>query len=85
MVAARKLWQWAKEANDAGDVFPIHGTCLGFQLLVRRPAGAAAAAPGSREASGALLPQGGAVPPLPCSQPTTSLCCPAPALIHSTS
>lgn len=33
VVAARKLWSWAKEANDAGDVFPIHGTCLGFQLL----------------------------------------------------
>ncbi|PSC69860.1 gamma-glutamyl hydrolase [Micractinium conductrix] len=33
VVAARKLWQWAKEANDGGDVFPIHGTCLGFQLL----------------------------------------------------
>lgn len=33
VVAARKLWSWAKEANDNGDVFPIHGTCLGFQLL----------------------------------------------------
>lgn len=33
VIAARKIWQWAKEANDAGDVFPIHGTCLGFQLL----------------------------------------------------
>jgi gamma-glutamyl hydrolase len=33
VVAARKLWTWAKEANDGGDVFPIHGTCLGFQLL----------------------------------------------------
>lgn len=33
VVAARKLWNWAKEANNAGDIFPIHGTCLGFQLL----------------------------------------------------
>ena len=33
VVAARKLWTWAREANDAGDPFPIHGTCLGFQLL----------------------------------------------------
>lgn len=33
VIAARKLWSWAKEANDKGDVFPIHGTCLGFQLL----------------------------------------------------
>jgi gamma-glutamyl hydrolase len=34
VVAARKLWTWAKEANDAGgDTFPIWGTCLGFQLL----------------------------------------------------
>jgi hypothetical protein len=33
VVAARKLWTWAREANDAGEVFPIHGTCLGFQLL----------------------------------------------------
>lgn len=33
VVAARKLWTWAKQRNDEGDVFPIHGTCLGFQLL----------------------------------------------------
>ena len=33
VVAAKKLWQWAKEANDNGDPFPIWGTCLGFQLL----------------------------------------------------
>ncbi|KAL6765833.1 class I glutamine amidotransferase-like protein [Haematococcus lacustris] len=33
VIAARKLFNWAVQANDAGDVFPIHGTCLGFQLL----------------------------------------------------
>jgi len=33
VIAARKLFNWAVEANDNGDVFPIHGTCLGFQLL----------------------------------------------------
>ena len=33
MQTARKLFNWAVEANDAGDVFPIHGTCLGHQLL----------------------------------------------------
>lgn len=33
VMAARKLFNWAKEANDQGDVFPIHGTCLGHQLL----------------------------------------------------
>ncbi|KAF5835633.1 peptidase C26-domain-containing protein [Dunaliella salina] len=33
VLAARKLFQWAVQANDAGDPFPIHGTCLGFQLL----------------------------------------------------
>ena len=33
VVAARKLWRWAREATDAGRTFPIHGTCLGFQLL----------------------------------------------------
>lgn len=33
VVAARKLWTWAREANDEGRLFPIHGTCLGFQLL----------------------------------------------------
>ncbi|GIL92877.1 hypothetical protein Vretimale_14806 [Volvox reticuliferus] len=33
VLAARKLFNWAIEANDAGKVFPIHGTCLGFQLL----------------------------------------------------
>lgn len=30
---ARQLYQWAVEANDAGNPFPIWGTCLGFQLL----------------------------------------------------
>lgn len=33
VVTARKLYNWAIEANDAGDFFPIHGTCLGHQLL----------------------------------------------------
>ncbi|KAG2450314.1 hypothetical protein HYH02_004819 [Chlamydomonas schloesseri] len=33
VIAARKLFNWALEANNKGDVFPIHGTCLGFQLL----------------------------------------------------
>ncbi|GIL44397.1 hypothetical protein Vafri_1876 [Volvox africanus] len=33
VIAARKLFNWALQANDAGKVFPIHGTCLGFQLL----------------------------------------------------
>mmetsp|Transcript_28012 Transcript_28012/g.75667 ORF Transcript_28012/g.75667 Transcript_28012/m.75667 type:complete len:381 (+) Transcript_28012:150-1292(+) len=33
VLAARKLFQWAVQANDAGDPFPIYGTCLGFQLL----------------------------------------------------
>ncbi|KAJ9526302.1 hypothetical protein QJQ45_009791 [Haematococcus lacustris] len=33
VITARKLFNWAVQANDAGDVFPIHGTCLGFQLL----------------------------------------------------
>eukprot|EP00195_Chlamydomonas_chlamydogama_P004992 CAMPEP_0202904808 /NCGR_PEP_ID=MMETSP1392-20130828/31165_1 /ASSEMBLY_ACC=CAM_ASM_000868 /TAXON_ID=225041 /ORGANISM="Chlamydomonas chlamydogama, Strain SAG 11-48b" /LENGTH=315 /DNA_ID=CAMNT_0049592621 /DNA_START=102 /DNA_END=1049 /DNA_ORIENTATION=+ len=33
VIAARKLWNMALEANDRGDIFPIHGTCLGHQLL----------------------------------------------------
>lgn len=33
VVAAKKLWTWAKEENDKGNPYPIHGTCLGFQLL----------------------------------------------------
>lgn len=33
VITARKLFNWAVEANDRGDVFPIHGTCLGFQML----------------------------------------------------
>jgi gamma-glutamyl hydrolase len=33
VIAARKLWTWARETNDGGDPFPIWGTCLGFQLL----------------------------------------------------
>jgi len=31
--SAQLLYSLALEANDKGDVFPIHGTCLGFQLL----------------------------------------------------
>ena len=27
------LYTWAKEANDKGDLFPIWGTCNGFELL----------------------------------------------------
>ena len=27
------FYDWAKEANDAGDFFPIWGTCNGFELL----------------------------------------------------
>ena len=27
------FYQWAKEANDHGDFFPIWGTCNGFELL----------------------------------------------------
>lgn len=33
VLTARKLFNWAVEANNAGNPFPIHGTCLGFQLL----------------------------------------------------
>lgn len=33
VVAAKKLHQWAADANDAGEVMPIQGTCLGHQLL----------------------------------------------------
>eukprot|EP00201_Polytomella_parva_P003485 CAMPEP_0175075468 /NCGR_PEP_ID=MMETSP0052_2-20121109/22023_1 /TAXON_ID=51329 ORGANISM="Polytomella parva, Strain SAG 63-3" /NCGR_SAMPLE_ID=MMETSP0052_2 /ASSEMBLY_ACC=CAM_ASM_000194 /LENGTH=361 /DNA_ID=CAMNT_0016344169 /DNA_START=117 /DNA_END=1202 /DNA_ORIENTATION=+ len=33
VIAARKLFNMAVAANKAGDVFPIHGTCLGHQLL----------------------------------------------------
>lgn len=29
----KEIFDLAKEANDAGDVFPIWGTCLGFELL----------------------------------------------------
>ena len=29
----KTLFNLAKQANDAGDIFPIWGTCLGFELL----------------------------------------------------
>ena len=32
-MAASKLVRWAEEANAAGEVFPVWGTCLGHQLL----------------------------------------------------
>lgn len=33
VITARKLFNWAIEENNNGNPFPIHGTCLGFQLL----------------------------------------------------
>lgn len=30
---AKLIFEWAKQANDAGDTFPLYGTCQGFQLL----------------------------------------------------
>lgn len=33
VITARKLFNWAVEENDKGNPFPIHGTCLGHQLL----------------------------------------------------
>lgn len=33
MVAAKKLYQLAVDANDRGDYYPIWGTCLGLELL----------------------------------------------------
>ncbi|WIA39229.1 hypothetical protein OEZ86_005353 [Tetradesmus obliquus] len=33
VITARKLFNWAIQENDKGNPFPIHGTCLGFQLL----------------------------------------------------
>jgi gamma-glutamyl hydrolase len=32
VLAAAKLYQWAKEENDQGRMFPVWGTCLGHQL-----------------------------------------------------
>ncbi|XP_052742130.1 gamma-glutamyl hydrolase A [Bicyclus anynana] len=32
--AAKHIYELAQELNDAGDYFPIFGTCLGFQFLV---------------------------------------------------
>ncbi|CAH2244355.1 jg25307 [Pararge aegeria aegeria] len=32
--AGQHIYEIAQELNDAGDYFPIFGTCLGFQLLV---------------------------------------------------
>ncbi|KAG9510760.1 Gamma-glutamyl hydrolase [Fragariocoptes setiger] len=33
MVAAKKLYQLAVEAKNAGKIYPVWGTCLGFELL----------------------------------------------------
>lgn len=32
--AGQHIYEIAKELNDAGDYFPIFGTCLGFELLI---------------------------------------------------
>jgi len=31
--ASNNFFEWAKAENDAGEVFPIWGTCLGFEML----------------------------------------------------
>lgn len=36
---ADAIFNYAKEQNDKGKVFPIFGTCLGFQLLSYLTAG----------------------------------------------
>ena len=33
--AARRLWSKASEANSKGDVFPIWGSCLGFEWIMQ--------------------------------------------------
>lgn len=33
VITARKLYNMITKANDDGNVYPIHGTCLGHQLL----------------------------------------------------
>jgi len=33
-MAANYLLELAKQANDNGHIFPVHGTCLGFEFLV---------------------------------------------------
>ena len=32
--AAQHIYEIAKELNNAGDYFPIFGTCLGFELMI---------------------------------------------------
>lgn len=32
--AGQHIYEIAQEMNDAGDYFPIFGTCLGFELLI---------------------------------------------------
>lgn len=32
--AGQHIYEIAQELNDAGDYFPIFGTCLGFELIV---------------------------------------------------
>jgi len=31
----KKIFDWAKEQNDQGNFFPLWGTCLGFQDLIK--------------------------------------------------
>ena len=37
--AARRLWSKASEANAKGDVFPIWGSCLGFEWIMELASG----------------------------------------------
>ena len=33
--AAKRMWELAKHANEAGDHFPVWGTCLGLEWMVQ--------------------------------------------------
>ncbi len=39
MLASQHMFDLARAANDAGDVFPIWGTCLGFEVSARAISG----------------------------------------------
>ena len=52
-------------ANDAGDYFPLHGTCLGFEALLVYAAGTAGVLEPFKEDDAAATLDLGAVRPSP--------------------
>mmetsp|Transcript_29095 Transcript_29095/g.43980 ORF Transcript_29095/g.43980 Transcript_29095/m.43980 type:complete len:325 (-) Transcript_29095:68-1042(-) len=55
-MASRRLWELAETANEMGEFFPVWGTCLGFEYMVRLASGRDDILEGGYDAENISLP-----------------------------